>query len=224
MKKILLFLLLISSFPIWSQEPDSLRPRPLHVGFQISPDYGYRFLETGADDAWMKEIYDTLEVGRFSYTAGLSAIYNFNKNVSFGSGLLFSDKGERTKNYATPPVNNYTNHYYFLDVPLKVNYTVAYKKINFFITAGIVANVYLSGRTQVKTNSSGSKEVLKPTSEVSPVSFSFTGGIGIDCPLTDRWYFKLEPAYKRSISAATAAPVKKYFYSFGLNLGVFCRI
>lgn len=221
MKKICLLLLSFLSYAGWGQTADSLSTHGFTLGIVFSPDYGYRRLETSATDQWMKETYDTLEVPRFSYTAGLAINFRIIGKLSLSSGLFFSDKGERTKRYSIPPVNNYNNHYYYLDVPVKLNYHVIGKKIKLFLSAGVAANIYLNSRTTAETGSYGESKRASTGNTISRLAFSFVGGFGIDCPLTQRWFFRLEPNYRKFLTPIADGPVKKYLYSTGINLGFF---
>lgn len=225
MKKILFLFLLLCAFGIHGQSADSLTYSRFDVGFAFSPDLSYRVLKAGAADSWMKEACDTLEVPKFGFTAGFHVVFHPHQRFFVSAGLLFSDRGERTRNYVVKPANNYINHYYYLHVPLKAHYYfISKESIKVFAAAGLAPDVYLNGETRVETGSNGETKPLRPASGISRINFSFVAGIGLDCPLTRRWYFKLEPGYRRSLIPIADAPVKKYFYSLGLNLGFFCRL
>lgn len=222
-KFILIFIFFLHGYA-FAQPVDSSHFSKFDIGFSFSPDYSYRTLKTSGSDAWMKEFYDTLEVSRFGYTGGVNVAYHLNEKLLLSSGILFSDKGERTKKYAIPPVNNYYNHYYYLDIPVKATYYVLVKKIKLFLTGGFTANIFLMGKSAVASGNSGETKTVGLSSSISRIGLSFLGGFGIDCPATDRWYFKLEPLYRRSIMPTANAPVKKYFYSFGFNIGLYYRL
>jgi opacity protein-like surface antigen len=225
MKKIISIILLLLTLGAYSQTQDSISYSKFDMGFTYSPEYSYRVLKTNATDSWMKDAYDTLEVPKYGYTLGLQIIYHVNKNLFIGSGILFANRGEKTKKYPVLPINNYTNHYYYVDVPVKANYYLINKKLKLFLTAGASVNVYVSDKTTTDVgNSAGKKETIDTKLDFSKVNFAFVGGLGIDCPVTDRWYFKLEPSYRRSITPIANAPVKKYLYSYGINLGFFCKL
>jgi hypothetical protein len=223
------FLLLI--FTAQAQLTDSVSYNKFHIGFTYAPELSYRILRTDEPDIWMKENFDTLEISKYGYTTGLNIIFSINKNLSLSSGLLFSDKGERTKKYAIQPVNNYVNHFYYLDIPLKVIYTIRHKKyyyskpkkMNFYITGGFSVNVFLNSRTKTISGLENTEETLKNSFDLSRINFSFLAGCGMTAPITNRWYFKLEPLYRTSLNKVADSPVKKYFYSLGLNLGLFSK-
>ncbi len=223
-KTVSLFALFFITLTALSQPGDSIRYGKLGFGISFSPDYSYRTLKTGAADSWMKDVYDTLETAKYSYTAGFNITYHIHKNLVLGSGLLFADKGEKTKKYEAIESNNFNNHYYYLDVPVKASYYLLHKKINLFLSAGLSANIYLNSHTTSKANNSDQKKQFVTSRDISRLNLAATAGFGIDCPLTDRWYFKLEPCYRRSLSPIANTPIKKYLYSFGLSFGFFCHL
>lgn len=222
MKKLVSALLFCLAIDMSGQSADSTTYSKFDIGFTFSPNYSYRTIKTVASKSAMKNFYDTLEVARYSYTGGVNILFHVSKNLALGSGFLFSDQGERTKKYLIQPVNNYVNHYYYIDVPLKANYYLTHKNVKFFITAGLAANIYLNSQTNTEIGNV-EKGYMRLSSDMLRLSVSFIGGLGIDCPLTDRWYFRLEPIYRRSLTPVADAPLKKYFYSAGLNVGLFCK-
>jgi hypothetical protein len=232
MKKIISILLLFLVFIAKSQSQDSLGHGKLDVGYTFSPDYSYRTLKSNASNEWIKDTYDTLEVSKYGYTTGLNIVLHINKKLSLNSGLLFSDKGERTKKYPIQPINNYVNHFYYLDIPLKVNYNLGHKKYYYskakktklFLSGGLSANIYLTSRTVTETDNGSEKKSIATRPNLSRLNLSAIAGLGITCPLTNRWYFQLEANYRRSIISIANSSLKKYFYSYGLNLGLFYRI
>lgn len=207
-----------------SSQTEVVEPKgKFDLGFSASPDYSYRILKAEATDTWMKNTYDTAEIARVGFTAGLQVVFHANDKFFFTSGVLFSDRGERTKKYLTPQVNNYINHYYYLSIPLRVNYYLISKKIKVFLSAGASADVYLKSFSVIEFGNAGDTKTLGLSSEISRLNLMVNAGFGIDCPITDRWYFKLQPDYRMSITPVSDSPIKKYFIFAGLNMGFFYR-
>ena len=224
MQKIIFILLAILTLKTYSQSNDTTYSGKFDLGFSFSPDYSYRVLTSGTENNWMKDSYDTLEVARYAYTTGFSFAYHPDEKFSISVGVLFSDKGEKTKRYTIPPVNNYINHYYYLDLPVKASYYVYSGKIKLYVSVGICTNIYLRGLTHIEVPASAETKKVEMAPGMNAISASFIGGLGIDCPLSNRWYFKLEPNYRRFITPATNSGVKRYFYSGGLNAGFFFQL
>ena len=176
-----------------------------------------------------------MEIAKFGYSTGFNLVYRIKNNFTIESGILFSDKGEKTKKYSLEnspsgnlPISNMDiHHYIYLDIPFKANYYVLTGKLKLFITAGVSANIFL---TQKNTSVLGysdratEKQTSKINSGLSKINFSFIAGIGIDCPITKKINFKIQPVYRRSINSIIDAPIKSYLYSAGLNLGVFYKL
>lgn len=212
--------------------------KKIYIGLTFSPAYCYRTLKT--DDALGQLVIDsrdTREIPKFGFTTGVGLIYILNKRFNFETGLLFSDKGEKTKKTdliwsqpdpILPIKSTFIYSYQYLDIPLKVNYYIINKKLNFFISAGLSANIFLTYKqTSIQEFSDGRTE--KHTSgsiynNFSKVNFALLAGFGIDYDLNNKIRFRLESIYRRSINSIIDAPVKSYLYSAGLNAGIYYKL
>lgn len=198
---------------------DSIPHSPLRFGLLITPDYGYRTLKTDNEDAWIKELYDTLEVPAAGYSAGVIAQMQLSNRLTVTGGLQISDRGEATRYHSRDRIQKYRNHVYYLSVPVQVNYNFVNKRVRFFASAGLSADIFLMGRTRVQSLYSTEKEIVKPADDLSRLGASLLAGIGVDCPLTEKWTFRLSPLYRRSLTSVTTTSTKKYYYSLGLGFG-----
>jgi len=127
------------------------------VGFVFSPDYCYRFLKPDSDEKWVAEDRDLMEIPKFGFTTGASLLFKHSEHLTLETGLLYSDKGYKTKFYANfiyntsdpsiPTSIKYIYHYHYLDIPIKANYNLFSKKFKFFISGGISVNVFLGQKT-----------------------------------------------------------------------------
>ncbi len=248
MKKLIILFLFFTPFSMIGQEEDTLKKqvsmpvensllpiadslvklapqkqkiRKIDVGFSYSPDYCYRLISTSSTDRWMANLYDTTETYKVGYSTGINGVYHFSENATLSSGLLFSDKGEQVKSYAVPTITKYVNHYYYLDIPLKINYYISQKKARFYLTAGVSANVFLNHRIVYFSDNSTDKNAITGSKNLSKVNFSGIAGVGIDCPLAEKWYFKLEINYRQNISPILNAPVKRYLFNVGPQIGFY---
>lgn len=220
---------------------DSIHPDRMQLGVIYSPDYCYRTLKTTGESKWMAIMRDTMEIPKFGYTTGLNFIYKISTRWSAETEVLFSDKGFQTKKYApegrvissTPSAKQplkiaYLNHYYYLDVPIKLNYYIYLGKINFFLSAGVSVNTFLNQTvTTLTTYTDGSTDMnIKKTTRPSSfekINFALTGGLGMNYNLTEKYTLKIEPVYKHSITSIINAPVKSYLYTAGMNVGISCH-
>lgn len=228
MKKTVALLIIFFPFVLLCQTRDSAKSCKVNVGITFSPDYCFRTLKSNTSNDWMKESVDTLEVAKFGYTSGINVVYLLNNRITLATGVLLANKGEKTKKYfgSHAQIFNYNSQYYYLDIPVKFNYYILNKKLKLFLTGGLSANVFITHKvTQIAGYTNDDKKTaFYNKSGLSKINPSFLVGFGIDCALTNKWYFKLEPLYRRSITPIANAPIKKYLYSAGLNFGFFYKL
>ena len=233
------FLFVLIPFSVICNTSDSIHPRKMQLGVIYSPDYCYRTLKATGESKWMVAIRDTMEIPKFGYSTGVNFIYKIASRLSVETGLLFSDKGFQTKKY-TPEgkINSsdpstkhplkiaYLHHYYYLDVPIKLNYYIYLGKINFFLTAGLSVNTFLHQTVTTLTTYTDGKTDSKKATAPSPfekLNVAVIGGFGMNYNLTDTYTLKIEPIYKRSITSIINAPVKSFLYTAGVNVGISCH-
>jgi hypothetical protein len=236
------FLFLILPFSLFCNTEDSVKigdslptERKMQFGAIYSPELSYRMLKSNAGAKLMENVRDTMEIPKFGFSAGINFSCKLTKKCYFEAEALFSDKGERTKQYnlgntvkdetldRIPSKSSFINHYYYLDVPLKINYYLVNKKVKFFISAGLSVNTFLYQKTSTSIeNRDGSVDKKNSIShpKLEKVNLAALFGAGINYDLTDKYTFKLEPIYKQSVTSIVNAPIKSYLYSIGINLGI----
>jgi len=233
MRKLFITILILIPLINFSQQSDSTSTKNLIVGLTFSPDYCYRTLIANKSAQWIVDIRDTSETYKFGFTTGLRFVYKLNRRFAIETGLLFSDKGEKTKKLKLVNLsgemgvaeNNY--HYYYIDLPLKFNYTFILKRLKFFISGGVSTNIFLTQKTTSTLEySDGSTETINSSSNslLSKVNIVALGGFGIDYNFTNRLNCRIEPTYRRSIIPIADTPIKQYQYSFGANVGLFYNL
>lgn len=231
----ILFLLL--SISVFSKNDDTIKAGKRQFGLMYSPEYSFRSLRStsDADAKTSLEFRDKMDIPKFGYSAGINFSYQLSNKYSFEVQALFSDKGERTKKYdlqnpiiiasqdKIPYHISFINHYYYLDLPLKINYYLFVKKVKFYVTAGISANVFLFQKTtSTVDNKDGSSEISSSVSHPNfqKINFAVLLGLGMNYNITDKYVLKIEPVYKHSVISIVNAPIKSYLYSIGLNVGI----
>lgn len=236
MKPIFLFLMLLPLFSL-CQETESQKADRVSIGLIFSPDYSYRTLKSDDDGKWVADSRDTMEIHKFGYTTGLSLVYKLNSNIRFETGLLFSDKGEKTKPrtglivlepVAILPVKvRFIYSYNYLDIPFKINYLVSDKKLKLFITGGLSANIFLFQKTtSIIEYEDGTTERNTLTDRrrgFDRINLAFLVGFAAEYELSKRLRLHLEPVYRRSITSIISSPLKEYLFSAGVNTGVYYK-
>ncbi|MGC9354216.1 MAG: outer membrane beta-barrel protein, partial [Mariniphaga sp.] len=204
------------------------------AGFVFSPDYAYRSLY-GTDllGEEIVAIRNNQESPKFGITTGFSILYQVSTNFELESGLFFSDKGFRYASddfYAfesddpfIPKKATVIYRYRYLDVPLKVNWFFLNKKTRLFLSAGLTSHLFLEasfknihefdGRTE--------KETFTDDNTIySKVNLGFSGGIGMEYSISKRFYFRIQPEFRRILTSMAQTPIKMYCWSVGVNTGI----
>ncbi|MCX6296038.1 MAG: outer membrane beta-barrel protein [Bacteroidetes bacterium] len=237
MKKTIIFLLLLLPLTVFCSDndtakisSDSIKTNKMELGMSFSPDFCFRKLKPAADSKWIADIRDTLEVPKFGYTVGANFTFKVNNKIDLETGVFFSDSGEKTKKYSLVDVPSGQKaikyscnfHDYYLNIPVKVNYYFLIHKLNFYLTAGISANIFVYQKTTLITSygNSDSKTTSKSTPGFSRVNIAVLAGFGIKYPVTNKINLKIEPLYMHSATSIIKAPIKTYFYSLGVNVGI----
>ncbi len=224
---------MLISFPLlgYCQSADDSE-RKFSVGLSFSPDYCYRSIisdKSSVNDIICKNR-DSIEIPKYGFTSGISLKYRLNKTISLESGVFYSEKGEKTKSIALKSDIDegfaklkLIYHYSYLDIPLKVNINLLTSKLKVYISAGLVANIFMSNKniSYVEYTDGSTKSFSNNyNNEYNRLALSFIAGLGLSYDISDKFTCKFEPSYKRFITSATNTPIKGYFYSSGLNVGI----
>ena len=234
----LLILLTLLPLTTLSQSTDTITSRRFFIGLTFSPDYCYRTLtqndETITDEQWnnAKNIEDSIDIPKFSYTTGITFGYQINKRFGIETGILYSNKGYRTVSIATiydfskPPENaRHIINYSYLDIPLKANLTFLDKKLQLLLGIGTTLNILI--KTTVKTipDSPTDDFPLQTTDidyEYNKINLSPTANIGLIYNINNRMSLRTEPTFRYSVLNIDDKSYKAtHFWSVGLNIGFY---
>jgi len=238
--KLLILLFVIIPLTSICQKTDSTKTKRFSVGVTFSADYCYRTLNSDSASKWIADSRNNREIPKFGFTTGVNFAYRINKRITLEAGILFSDKGEKTRKdtliYNPPTVQtdpslpiriNYSYQYLYIDIPIKVNVNILSKRTKLYIFAGVSPNIFIIEKTisfpeysdgEIKRRTSTS------TSEYNLINLAVIGGLGFSYDFNKYIYLKAEPTYTRSITSITHTPIKGYLYSFGLNVGLYYKI
>ena len=240
MKQLLTFILLLFTYSIvFSQQTDSTFNDNIRIGATYSPDYCYRTLTTdqNINNQSIKEWRDSIEIPKFGYTTGITLFFPLSHRLSIETGVLFSKKGEKTKQIDVSFINSpggtiqpmniaYNYHYHYLDIPLKLNYYIL-KKPSIFMSGGISTNVFLQEKTtSTIEHSDGSitTNTALVNSEMNMINLAGIIGLGFEGEIlkigASNALIRIEPIFRQSIISIIDAPINGYSYSFGINFGI----
>jgi len=234
---IIFFLFIGSTF--FSQQIDSIQTERIRLGITYSPDYCYRIIvaDNNPTSQSITEWRDSIEIPKFGYTTGINLFFPLTDRLSVETGAQFSKKGEKTNKIDVSFINSpggsiqpiniaYNYHYYYLDVPLKINYYIL-KKPAIFISGGLSANLFLQEKINVTSeHSDGAITTSTSTrnSELNMINLAGMIGIGFESALGKKLLFRIEPIFRHSITSIIDAPIKGYSYSLGMNFGLIYKL
>lgn len=204
-----------------SVQTDTTKWKKHHIGITYSTDYNYRLLEADSKSTWIKDIADSMEAPKYGFSTGINYSLTLNKKTWLSSGILFSNYGEKTKNNINLQTVNYTNDYYFVSIPVRLDYIMFSNKIDLYSSIGITGNFFINHKTSIYVD--GKKDPIQFNNRTDLSSWNIGGvaGLGMHAKLSNNWFFKLEVLYKRSITAVNNDPVKKWLYAIGPNFGLY---
>jgi hypothetical protein len=205
------------------------------IGINFSPDLCFRTLkdnENSASSNIVMKYNKQRETFKVAYTGGLNICYNIKKSIGIETGIQYSNKGFQTKldkavslvpDLANPDKFKFIFNYHYLDIPLKVNFTVGENKIRFFSSAGITTNLFLK---QIQTNvyhlPDRTVRTSNPTRyDYKKVNLSPTISIGIDYKINEKMNLRIEPTFRYGVIAISDDPVTNYLYNGGLNISYY---
>lgn len=116
--------------------------------------------------------------------------------------------------------------YFYIDIPIKVNFNLLTKRAKLYITAGISPNIFIIQKTNslLQYDDGHTKKETQTAQDFSIINLTVIGGIGFSYDITEHLYIKIEPTYRRSVTSIIDAPIKGYLYSVGLNTGFYYKL
>lgn len=209
------------------------------LGLNFSPDYSYRVLiKTTPRSQATIDYRNDVDRPKFSFTTGFMTAYQFNDKINFEAGLLYADKGENTRliypnyiflsgqNDPNIPVSFYNQyHEIYIDIPLKIAFNYDRKKFSYFFAGGFSPSIYLYTHYINTSNYHNGISKTFQSSEPRGNSFlniAFIASAGIKYDLGTNFKLRIEPTYRQSFSSVVVGTeMKDYFYSLGLNMGIY---
>lgn len=161
-----------------------------------------------------------------------------NKKFEHESGLQYSDKTFKlsvTKDDFEIPDNGLyqlddpaiperltTNyHYYFLGVPLKLNYYFLQKRIRLYLTAGVSTDFFLDTRSKTTSIYKDRTETIEHNGnggDYNKINLTGLAGFGTETTLFQKIGIRVEPIFRYSFIQINDFMGKENLYSAGLNV------
>ena len=245
MKLLTTFSLILLSMLVLAQSKENISTRKLYVGVSFSPDYSYRRLYSPDDDSFV-DLRNEAESPRFGFTTGIVISYQISNRFVLESGILFSDKGDKygfviddlisfddfgniitgrdINDPLIPEKHTSKYHYYFLGIPLKMNYYFLKKNVGLFMSIGVSTDYLIDAKHTSKSEfKDRTEKIIKPFNNADFNRVNIVGlvGFGIDYKITHRIKFQFEPVFRYSFTPLVNTSLKGYLYSFGVDFTVF---
>lgn len=209
------------------------------IGLIFSTDYNFRTLKNNdgspSSDFVIKSR-NNVEIAKFGYTTGVNICIKITKLFELETGVQYSNKGYKTKNQdlvygqpdpSLPTKAKFIYNFHYIDIPVKVNFSLGKKRIQFIPGVGISTNIlinetvksineYSNGKTEQKTESAGYN--FKHINISPMISF------GISYKVNNKMILKAEPTYRFGVIKIIDTPVTEYLWNAGLNIGFFYRL
>jgi len=207
------------------------------IGLVFSPSISYRTLNYSSSNQWVARLRDNEELPSFGFMAGATIHYRLTSRIKIETGILYSDMGIKTKfkdlTWVTAdedfPLRTKTVfHHGSIRVPIKVNYQLfEHNKLKLYAVMGLSTNLFINKSTKVVTEYSDGHASSHTSSKHAGYSIFNVGlivGTGVEYELSKRVYSRLEPNLIYSITSASVdKESNEYFYSLGINAGIFYR-
>lgn len=239
MKHLTIFLLTLTALSSYGQDNVKLENisnfKRVQIGINVSPDICFRTfknIDGSSFGDFIVNEYNKIETIKISYSAGLNVCFNIKKFVSLETGIQYSNKGFQTKfidlgigpqDPSLPEKLKMIYSYHYIDIPVKVNFTIGKKKVRFFTSVGVTTNIFIketqigvlvySDRTDRKTSSTNT--------DYNNVNISPTISVGIDYKMNNRMNLRVEPTFRYGVLKLTDTPTTDYLYSGGLNISYY---
>ncbi|MDD3527255.1 MAG: hypothetical protein RBR47_11660 [Bacteroidales bacterium] len=150
--------------------------------------------------------------------------------MALDAGLHFANKGYKSEWIdASNPQGELSearwfDHFYYLDIPITAKFFITKKKFSMFASLGLSPSIFLDNKyyLEVKYVSGESKEHhTESQMDAKSVNLVMLAGIGVDYAVTNRLSVRIEPVYRRSLTAINGDPTKFYLWSAGANVGLY---
>ncbi len=234
MKRLLILITTFISLTVQGQDKNS--SQKILIGFNFSPDYSFRTLKNNdgasSTDLVIKTRND-YEIAKFGYTTGLNICLNFSQHVGFETGIQFSNKGYKTKNYdlvylppspSSPTKAKYNYAYQYIGIPLKAKFYFGKNKVRFLSSIGFMTNFLLNIKQTANyeySNGKTEKKLQSSKSGFNKVDISPMISAGIDYKLNNKFHLFAEPTFRYGIVKIKDAPVAEKLWNAGLNIGFY---
>lgn len=176
------------------------------------------------------------EIPILGYTTGLNFRYQLNSRFGFQSRVKYTCKGYQTKksiaNFtdpsdpSVPEYGKFIHHYYFVDIPLIMNYTLGQKKLKFISSLGLVNHIRIKQTNTSVLYFSDKKDLNTTESEFEYGRYTFSTFVssGIIYKINNKLSARIEPYFMVNTLRIINTPIKGYLYRGGLDVSIWFNL
>jgi hypothetical protein len=234
-KQAITFLFATLSILAYSQDTSQVNVQKnsrILIGINFSPDYCQGIFKAGFTNTNHFK-----GVPKFGFTSGFNLCYAFKKHLSIETGFQYSNKVDQIKttglNFVdfidntgfvhTSPIEKVEYNFYYMDIPLKVNFIYSKKRMRFIGSIGLAANILIKAVNTFFVQESPTN-TFKSSITVPDnyrMNISYTISCGIDYKINNRMFFRVEPTFRYGSYIISAELIKQYIWNAGLNISYY---
>lgn len=222
----------------------------IKISAHFSTDYSFRTLkktDTSSISEYIISHQNDHDEYKFGYTAGVAMSYGLSEHFDIEGGVFFSNKGfayqqagpfrfgdqiDDNLGVISVPINTVekfhnTYNYYYLDIPLRVIYSIGKKKLRLVSSVGVVTNIFLhANQESIQYYQDGStKEFIADISNnVNRFNITPTFSLGGGYKLSEKLEIRLEPTARYGIIKIKDTPIAAYLWNIGFNISCYYNL
>lgn len=182
------------------------------LGVSFSPDYNRIIELTGQN----------VSESKIGYTTGINTIYNLNKNFGVELGVQYANKGLKISTQLFKTNSYLINNINFIDIPLKLNYTIGKNKLKFLSSLGVTTNLYLNNVVKLYDVDNNYTTTKIRSKTINSICLSYYLSLGIGYTISSKTIIKIEPTFRYSIFSQEKNEINNIkILNPGLNIGYY---
>lgn len=209
----------------------SVKESRFSIGLNFSPNFSYRALEYSNESISFVEAREKYEHPSFGFNSGIQFIFKIVNNIEIESGVQFS---QQVHKFVEVPLTNIDDEnlgivntdykYYYIEVPIKLNYCFNYNQVFVGASIGMSINRFIDDRTKNKIEYiDGTKEsVIGKTGiyDFNMTTLATLCGFLVGYNFNEKLNLRVEPLFRYSLTPIAEAPLKQHNYSLGAQIAL----
>lgn len=208
--------------------------KKFQIGINYSPDYNYRRLtlnKENHDSKIDKEIRNKYETAKYGYTTGILISLAIHSKLAFTTGLQYSNKGYQIKKSSVAndlivqafKSTHFNYSYYYIDIPLSMSYVIGKKKLQYIISTGLTANLFINDKKFQNNNFSSNYTYIQlfiPNYDSNKLNLSSTLSCGFNYRIRSKIDIRIEPTFRYQLFNTRNTDLSAHLWNFGMNTAI----